>query len=145
MIWIGADHGEITQKFRRLIKGSKFSAQHHLISFQSRERLATWYHASDVILFPQPSISVQEALGTGAHILCPPDPSLDHLNEYSRRIDYVPIEHWPNRLKEICREMVDRHEERDQARISAADDARALSYPHLIQCALDELDQRITS
>ena len=144
MIWVGADQGETTQRFRNLIGRANDPQRHHLISFQSRERLATWYHTADVILFPQPSISVQEAMGTGAHIICPPDPSLNHLRNYSSRIDYLLMSHWPDRIKEICRNVHD-HEVKDEVRESAARDAQALSYPYLIQNVLDELDHRLKS
>ena len=143
MTWVGADHDATTQRFRALIERSAYSDRHHLITFQTRERLATWYHTADVILFPQPSISVQEALGTGAHIVCPPDPSLNHLREYMPSIDYAPLDRWPELLTELCQRIMVQSEERDQERVNAALNASALSYPQLIREALRELEKRL--
>lgn len=150
MIWIGADESAVTAQMRDVLREAQDPGQHHLISFQTRERLATWYHTADLILFPQPSISVQEALGTGAQVLCPPDPSLDHLARYPVRIERQDVERWPEHIARLCVEML-KERARQHTGNSCAEDARAeaakgaldLAYPNLIKTALFELERRL--
>lgn len=138
MIWIGADQGEVTGQMRALIQTARAPSQHHLISFQNRQRLATWYHTADIILFPQPSISVQEAIGSGARVLCPPDPSLDHLREYGGRMERYQMEQWPDRIAALSAS-----QDHERERVKASKQAQTLAYPQLIMRALLELERRL--
>ena len=142
MVWVGLDHSDVSERLKNRVTTSKYKIRHHLIQFQSRQRLATWYHIADVALFPQPSISVQEAMGTGITVLCPPDPSLDHLKAYSSRIYLEPEEYWVDRLYELCRELPAPQSDLEKREL-AAHQARPLSYIRLVKRSLKALHARL--
>lgn len=143
MLWIGANDHEVTTRFKRLLDASPFSDNHHLISFQSRQRLSTFYHAADIALFAQPSISCQEAMGTGLLVLCPHDPSLDHLQQYSPRLVQSPMISWADELLRICRDLRI-NSSIDEVRLGAATQAQSLSYTSLVCQTLMALSNRLT-
>lgn len=145
LVWIGAKDNELSERFRAMLSASDFSDNHHLISFQPRGRLATWYHTADILLFPQPSISVQEALGTGVKVLCPRDPSLDHLEAYSDTLSFAEMDDWPDHLNRMCSQRELMWDEEEYKRQQSAQRALALAYPTLIQSALDALIKRLSS
>ena len=142
MLWIGAGNNEISHQFRGLINQSPYKAQHHLISFQTRQRLSTFYHAADIALFAQPSISCQEAIGTGLSLLCPPDPSLTHLSNYSSRLHFAQLSTWANELLRITQYLNHKPDE-TQHREKASQLAQKLSYHSLVDQTLQALAQRL--
>lgn len=141
MLWIGASDNQLSHEFRSLIQGSVFKERHHLISFQTRQRLSTFYHAADLALFAQPSISCQEAIGTGLRILCPSDPSLNHLTTYSNRIHFAELDTWSSALLSIINHL---HLDNETLlREQASNMAQKLSYHSLVDQTLQALAQRL--
>ena len=63
----------------QMVDASEHKTQVILESFAGRERLSELFHAADIALFARPSISCQEALGTGAFGLFSDDGSMDWL------------------------------------------------------------------
>ena len=153
-LWVGARDNQTTHQFRQsLLERSSFQTQHHLFSFQSRQKLAMIYHAADIALFAQPSISCQEAIGTGLHILCPPDPSLNHLSEYTNRLAFAELIDWPKRLMSLCEilweeQEVGMNEESKtpftSPRKIAAQRASALTYARLVPKTLIALSRKLS-
>ncbi len=76
---VGFDDGPVSARFRRQIETSGIGSRCILRGFAGRDRLSRLYHAADVMLFAQPSISCQESLGTGAYVVFADDGSTDHL------------------------------------------------------------------
>ena len=150
-IWVGAKDNDTTRKFNDLLlEPSRHRSQHHLMSFQTRQRLATIYHAADIALFAQPSISCQEAMGTGLYVLCPPDPSLNHLNEYSSRLRQAETSTWPEQLISLSRVLWREQEDKglgvdptEDSRQLAAMSALELSYQQLVPRTLIALSQKL--
>ena len=143
MLWIGATGNDLSQEFRILIEQSPFMDRHHLISFQTRQRLSTFYHAADIALFAQPSISCQEAIGTGLSILCPPDPSLNHLSRYTNHLHLAALSTWPDELLRISQHL-NNEPNGTQRRRQASQLAQNLSYHSLVDQTLQSLAQRLT-
>ena len=81
MIVTGLGDGEFSGAFRTRVQESRFAGRVHLHSFQARAELSDTFHAADVCVFNRPSISCQEALGTGCFGLFSNDGSLDWLIE----------------------------------------------------------------
>ena len=104
--------------------------------------MSTFYHAADIALFAQPSISCQEAIGTGLSILCPPDPSLDHLSQYTSRLHLAAISTWPNELLRITQRVISPMELSEVEQ--APQLAQKLSYHSLVDQTLQALAQRLT-
>lgn len=76
---VGLDDGPVSARFRARLAGTAHGARFLQRGFADRETLSRMYHAADVALFAQPSISCQEALGTGAFVVFADDGSTDHL------------------------------------------------------------------
>jgi glycosyltransferase involved in cell wall biosynthesis len=143
-VWVGLDQSHVSSRFELLIKQSHSPNNHRLIPFQAREGLAALYRAVDVVLFPQPSISCQEAMGSGAWVLHTPDPSLDHLLAFTSFGRRAPIEEWPttihNRMMTLRRlTQADIDLERLDASMKAKD---SLGYTGLIHQTLNQLEAR---
>ena len=75
----GLSENDDSQAFRQMVDASEHKTQVILESFAGRERLSELFHAADIALFARPSISCQEALGTGAFGLFSDDGSMDWL------------------------------------------------------------------
>jgi hypothetical protein len=84
---IGFKENAISLFFRNLIeKDQVLKAMVICLPFQNRKSLSALYQSSDLAFFPQPSISIQEAMGTGLWVICYQDPSLTHLKSFSQRM-----------------------------------------------------------
>ena len=143
MIWVGARPSELHDELLALCAQAQAPERHHIVSFQTRAKLSAWYHASDIILFPQPSISIQEALGVGARVLSPPDPSIDHLHAYTDQLISADIEYWADHLEREAKQIYSSDSQTlDSARESAALSAGQLSYTALVKRALLGLNSR---
>ena len=141
MMWIGADQGQVSTTVQGWIERSKYQRRHHLFSFQSRKRLALLYHGADLALFPQPSISIQEAMGAGLWVVCPPDPSLDHLSRYSDRFTLIHSSHWISTLFDLLKsdELFNPEHRLHQSRRTSG-----LSYRSLVNQTLEALANQST-
>lgn len=107
-------------------------------SFQNRKSLSALYQSSDLAFFPQPSISIQEAMGTGLWVICYDDPSLNHLKGYTQRITTCQsklIEKDPQLLFDLHSPMLTDINHRQQS----AQMAQALSAKALCDRVLGEL------
>ena len=96
-----------------------------------------YYQSADIILFPQASISCQEAMGTGAHIYTIADPALNHLQQLYDRLWMVDVEQWPHSLFQMIHHKyvlddVIRHQSATQVRTH-------LAYPNLVKEAFRQL------
>ncbi len=106
--------------------------------FQNRKSLSALYQSSDLAFFPQPSISIQEAMGTGLWVICYDDPSLNHLKGYTQRITTCQsklIEQDPQLLFDLHSPMLTDIAHRQQS----AQMAQALSAKALCDRVLGEL------
>lgn len=106
--------------------------------FQNRKSLSALYQSSDLAFFPQPSISIQEAMGTGLWVICYDDPSLNHLKGYTQRITTCQsklIEKDPQLLFDLHSPMLTDIAHRQQS----AQMAQALSAKALCDRVLGEL------
>ncbi len=112
----------------------------HLICFpfQSRTELSALYQGSDMSYFPQPSISIQEALGTGLWVFHTKDSSIDHLIEYSDRISSCESEQLEDDLLKCSVSSILKDNEH---RLSSSIKAQALSSVQLRIKVLDRLKQ----
>ena len=75
-------------------------------------------------------------MGTGLWVVCPPDPSLLHLTEYSQRITPATPSTWVEVLFERLKS--DELFNSDH-RLAESERALALSYEHLINRSLEAL------
>ena len=143
-VWVGLNQSHVSTRFELLIKQSRSPKNHRVLPFQDREGLSAVYRAVDVVLFPQPSISCQEAMGAGAWVLHTPDESLDHLLTFTNYGQRAPIEEWPtaiiNRVKSLRRMT---RVDIDQQRLDASKKAKDnLGYTRLICQTLNQLEAR---
>ncbi len=76
---VGLSDGPVSDRFRARIDSAMHPDRFVLRPFADRAELSRMFHAADVALFAQPSISCQEALGTGAFTVFADDGSTDHL------------------------------------------------------------------
>jgi len=75
----GLDGGVISAQFRKDVAAHPNGHRIHCTAFAQRARLGDLYHGADIAVFARPSISCQEALGTGAYGLFSDDGSMDWL------------------------------------------------------------------
>ena len=62
---VGLDDNELSQQMRAMCTALPESHRIHCVAFAPRDRLAALFCAADCAVFARPSISCQEALGTG--------------------------------------------------------------------------------
>ena len=79
LIVAGLSENSVSDAFRESVERSKLNSQVQLYPFLDRRALGRLFHAADVAVFARPSISCQEALGTGAFGLFSDDGSMDWL------------------------------------------------------------------
>ena len=79
LVVTGLSDSPESDEFRRMVSDSDQSEFVILESFSDRKRLAALFHAADLALFARPSISCQEALGTGAYGVFADDGSMNWL------------------------------------------------------------------
>jgi hypothetical protein len=75
----GLDDGPTSARFRHELRQHPHRQRIHCTQFAHRDRLGDLYHGADIAVFARPSISCQEALGTGAYGLFADDGSMDWL------------------------------------------------------------------
>jgi len=76
---IGFDGGRYAGTIRKMITDSVVRDRFILQPFSPRDRLKDYFNAADIAVYDQPSISVQEAMGTGLYVLLADDGSMRHL------------------------------------------------------------------
>jgi hypothetical protein len=76
---VGLSDNAVSQRVSKRCRSHPAQARIHLYPFAGREGLARRYLTGDVAIFAQPSISCQEALGTGIFTIFADDGSMDWL------------------------------------------------------------------
>jgi glycosyltransferase involved in cell wall biosynthesis len=79
VLLIGLADNAVSRRFRAMVAQGPHPERFILEPFAGRERLSALFHAADVALFARPSISCQEAMGTGLSVAFADDGSMDHL------------------------------------------------------------------
>jgi hypothetical protein len=132
-VLIGFTGNQISQSY--LIRLKPLIDQRRLLCFpfQSRQALSELYQASDIAYFPQPSISIQEALGTGLWVIHPKDQSIDHLSQYSDRINACSLDELEDYLLMLGGSSILKDQKH---RLSSSIKAQALSSHRLRQTLL---------
>ncbi|XPS85069.1 putative glycosyl transferase, family I [Desulfosarcina variabilis str. Montpellier] len=69
----------VSESIRRQIDASIYKDRFITQPFLPREDLSRWFNAADIGLYHNPSISVQEAMGTGLYMCLSNDGSMSHL------------------------------------------------------------------
>ncbi|MBU0552605.1 hypothetical protein KKF91_00690 [Myxococcota bacterium] len=134
---IGFDDGPVSDRARQRLISSRHAARFRLRPFADRVGLSALYHASDVAFFARPSISCQEALGTGLYTLLADDGSMDHLihgadqGGFFRRDD---AQDMARALEAALERLGD-----EAARARRAEAARWLGYDRICQRVIDAL------
>lgn len=81
-LWIGFDDGPVSRRLAAALDSSRHRARMHRRPFGDRAALAAGFRAADLAVFARPSISAQEALGTGAYGVLADGGSMDWLLEH---------------------------------------------------------------
>ena len=76
---VGDGDDSFSQIIRKQLVNHPLHARLHTLGFRDRSGLSDAFHAADIALFAQPSISCQEALGTGLYAVFADDGSMDWL------------------------------------------------------------------
>lgn len=76
---IGLGDNATSRRVRALVANGPAADRFVLEPFAGRTRLSQLFHAADVAMFARPSISCQEAMGTGVYVTFADDGSMDHL------------------------------------------------------------------
>lgn len=78
-LWIGFDDGPVSRRLAAALDRSRHRARFERRPFGPRAALAAAFHGADLAVFARPSISAQEALGTGLFAVLADGGSMDWL------------------------------------------------------------------
>jgi Glycosyl transferases group 1 len=138
---------EHSRAIEQHIEHSQFAERFIRQPFANRSRLAELYNASDIAAFGRPSISCQEALGTGLVGCFADDGAVNHLvTDPEQGVFFQPGDRSDLAAKlASAAQSIGRHqgEARDAFRARLASAARWLGYDRIIQATMDELQRRL--
>ena len=138
---------EHSRAIEQHIQASPFAARFIRQPFANRTMLAELYNASDIAAFGRPSISCQEALGTGLVGCFADDGAVNHLvRDPDQGVFFKPGDRadLARMLATAARAIGQSHAEgRDAFRARLADAARWLGYDRIIAATMQELERRL--
>jgi len=140
LLAVGLDDGAVSRACRLEVAEHHSEGRVHLLPFASRTRLADLYSAADIAVFARPSISCQEALGTGAYGVFADDGSMDWLlttaecGRTFRTGDEMDL----SRVLCSAATVIQSHD-RQSARAERAAHAARFNYDHIIDRVLGRL------
>lgn len=104
MFLVGFTDDEYSEYLRREINNSELKRYVHSVSFASHSRLRSLYNAADLGLWLSPSITIQEAMGTGLPVLLKRSGIVSHLLDKENGYYYDSLEEIPEKLSLAYRE-----------------------------------------
>lgn len=141
-LWVGFDDGPVSRRLGAALDASRHRARMHRRPFGDRAALAGAFRVADLAVFARPSISAQEALGTGAYGVLADGGSMDWLLEHpddGRFFEVGSVDGLADALVAAAAAVA---AEGPDARAERAARARRLGYDRIVDGVLARLGRR---